>query len=59
MNVARALSTTFARGLDLLAGTDNYLDLTSFGRREDWEEPPGRSDSTFLAWVCHHDKYDE
>jgi len=49
--------STYTRGLDLLAGTYNYLDLTSLGRQEDWEEPPGRSDSPFLAWVRHHDKY--
>ena len=48
----------YARGTDLLAGTYNYLDLTLFGRQEDWEEPPGRSDSAFLAWVRHHDNYD-
>jgi hypothetical protein len=46
-----------ARGADLLVGTYNYLDLTPLGRQEDWEEPPGRSDSPFLAWVRRHDKY--
>ena len=49
--------STYARGADLLAGTYNYLDLTALGRQEDWEEPPGRSDSPFLAWVRHHDRY--
>jgi predicted dithiol-disulfide oxidoreductase (DUF899 family) len=49
--------STYARGLDLLLGTYNYLDLTPLGRQEDWEEPPGRSDSPFLAWVRHHDRY--
>jgi predicted dithiol-disulfide oxidoreductase (DUF899 family) len=42
---------------ELLVGTYNYLDLTPLGRKEDWEEPSGRSDSPFLAWVRHHDKY--
>jgi predicted dithiol-disulfide oxidoreductase (DUF899 family) len=51
--------STYARGTDLLVGTYNYLDLTPLGRQEDWEEPPGRSDSSFLAWVRHHDKYGE
>jgi predicted dithiol-disulfide oxidoreductase (DUF899 family) len=51
--------STYARGTDLLVGTYNYLDLTPLGRQEDWEEPPGRSDSPFLAWVRHHDRYDE
>ena len=50
--------STYARGLDLLAGTYNYLDLTPLGRQEDWEEPPGRSDGPFMHWVRHHDKYD-
>jgi predicted dithiol-disulfide oxidoreductase (DUF899 family) len=50
--------STYARGLDLLAGTYNYLDLTPLGRQEDWEEPPGRSDGPFMHWIRHHDKYD-
>lgn len=49
--------STYARGADLLVGTYNYLDLTPLGRQEDWEEPPGRSDSPFLAWVRYHDRY--
>ncbi len=49
--------STYARGTDLLVGTNNYLDLTLLGRQEDWEEPPGRSNSPFLAWVRHHDTY--
>jgi predicted dithiol-disulfide oxidoreductase (DUF899 family) len=49
--------STYARGLDLLAGTYNYLDLTPLGRQEDWEEPPGRSDGVFMHWIRHHDKY--
>jgi predicted dithiol-disulfide oxidoreductase (DUF899 family) len=51
--------STYTRGLDLLAGTYNYLDLTPLGRQEDWEEPPGRSDGPFMHWVRHHDKYGE
>ena len=50
--------STYARGTDLLAGTYNCLDLTPLGRQEDWEDPPGRSDSPFLAWVRYHDRYD-
>ncbi len=49
--------STYARGTDLLAGTYNYLDLTALGRQEDWEEPRGRNNSAFLAWVRHHDQY--
>ncbi len=51
--------STYARATDLLVGTYNYLDLTPLGRQEDWEEPPGRSDSPFLAWVRRHDEYDD
>ena len=51
--------STYARGTDLIVGTYNYLDLTSLGRQEDWEEPPERSNSPFLAWVRHHDRYAE
>jgi predicted dithiol-disulfide oxidoreductase (DUF899 family) len=51
--------STYARGTDQLVGTYAYLDLTWLGRQEDWEEPEGRSDGPFLAWVRHHDRYDE
>jgi len=51
--------STYARGTDLLVGTYNYLDLTPLGRQENWEEPPGRSNSPFLAWVRHHDRYED
>ena len=51
--------STYARGTDLLDGTYNYLDLTPLGRQEDWEDPPGRSNSPFLAWVRHHDRYED
>lgn len=50
--------STYARGADLLLGTYNYLDLTALGRQEDWEEPPGRSDGPFMAWLRRHDRYD-
>jgi predicted dithiol-disulfide oxidoreductase (DUF899 family) len=49
--------STYARGTDPLVGTYAYLDLTPLGRQEDWEQPLGRSDSPFLAWVRHHDRY--
>jgi predicted dithiol-disulfide oxidoreductase (DUF899 family) len=51
--------STYARGTDLLAGTYVYLDLTPFGRQEDWEQPPGRSDGPFMHWVRHHDRYED
>jgi predicted dithiol-disulfide oxidoreductase (DUF899 family) len=42
--------STYARGLDILIGAYNYLDLTPLGRQEA-ELPYG------MAWVKHHDKY--
>lgn len=41
--------STYQRGLDLLLGTYNYLDLTPLGRQEDQEG--------IMAWVRHHDRY--
>ena len=43
--------STYARGLDILVGTYNFLDLVPKGRDED-----GLAHS--MAWVRHHDKYD-
>ena len=43
--------SSYARGLDHLIGTYNYLDLVPKGRDED--------DLEFsMAWVRHHDRYD-
>ena len=44
--------SAYARGLDLLVGTYNYLDLVPKGRDE--AELPWS-----MAWVRHHDKYDD
>ena len=49
--------SAYARGCDLLLGSYNWLDLTALGRQEDWEQPRGRSNSPFMAWLRHHDKY--
>ncbi len=43
--------STYARGLDILVGAYNFLDLVPKGRDED-----GLKFS--MAWVRHHDKYD-
>ena len=43
--------STYARGLDILVGTYNFLDLAPKGRDED-----GLAHT--MAWVRHHDKYD-
>jgi predicted dithiol-disulfide oxidoreductase (DUF899 family) len=42
--------SSFARGLDILVGTYNFLDLAPKGRDED-----GLAFS--MAWVRHHDRY--
>jgi hypothetical protein len=41
--------STYARGMDHLAGTYPLLDLTALGRQEDWEEPQDR-DETVKSW---------
>jgi predicted dithiol-disulfide oxidoreductase (DUF899 family) len=48
----------FERGIDLLNGTYNWLDLTARGRQEDWEQPPGRGDDPAQSWVRRHDEYE-
>ncbi len=42
--------STYSRGLDLLIGAYNLLDLVPKGRDEDPEAP--------MKWVRHHDRYD-
>ena len=43
--------STYARGLDILVGAYNFLDLAPKGRDED-------SLAFTMAWVRHHDRYD-
>jgi predicted dithiol-disulfide oxidoreductase (DUF899 family) len=43
--------STYGRGLDLLVGAYNYLDLVPKGRDED-------ALAFTMEWVRHHDKYD-
>jgi predicted dithiol-disulfide oxidoreductase (DUF899 family) len=47
----------FQRGIDLLNGTYNWLDLTALGRQEAWEQPAGRGDLA-LGWVRRNDEYE-
>jgi predicted dithiol-disulfide oxidoreductase (DUF899 family) len=44
--------STYARGLDILIGAYNWLDLAPKGRDEDGLKHG-------MAWVRHHDKYGE
>jgi predicted dithiol-disulfide oxidoreductase (DUF899 family) len=41
--------STYARGMDYLAGTYPLMDLTALGRQEDWEEPKDRNE-TVKSW---------
>ena len=44
--------STYARGLDILIGAYNFLDLVPKGRDED-------ALPFTMAWVRHHDRYDD
>ena len=44
--------SSYARGLDILVGTYNFLDLVPKGRDEDGL-------ALTMAWVRHHDRYAE
>ena len=44
--------STYARGLDILVGTYNFLDMAPKGRDEE-----GLAHT--MAWVRHHDKYEQ
>lgn len=50
--------SAYARGLDALVNTNNFLDLTPFGRGEGWDGMPDL-DGRGLAWLRHHDRYDD
>ena len=41
--------STYERGLDMLLGAYNYLDLT----------PLGRNESSGMSWMCLHDEYED
>ena len=52
--------SAYARGVELVGGTYNYLDMTPFGRQEDWEDSPlGWPQSPTQGWIRHHDRYGE
>jgi predicted dithiol-disulfide oxidoreductase (DUF899 family) len=50
--------STYGRGVDLLMGTYNYLDLTPLGRGEGWGGMPDLDDKG-RSWLRHHDRYGE
>jgi predicted dithiol-disulfide oxidoreductase (DUF899 family) len=46
------------RGLEALGSNWTFLDLTPFGRQEEWEDsPPGRPRSAPYQWWRRHDEY--
>lgn len=45
--------STYARGLDILLPTYNFLDLTAKGRDEEGIKPYA------MSWVRHHDRYSD
>ena len=52
--------SSYARGLEPLLTTLHLLDLTAYGRQEDWEDSPEGWPQTSIkadGWVRHHDKY--
>jgi len=51
--------SAYERGCELLIGTLNYLDLTPFGRQEDWEKPDGRGNDKPGGWWQLHDEYEK
>jgi predicted dithiol-disulfide oxidoreductase (DUF899 family) len=51
--------TTTGRGVEALGSVWTFLDLTPFGRQEEWEDtPPGRPQSPPYQWWRLHDQYE-
>lgn len=52
--------STGGRGVESLASVWSFLDITPFGRQEDWEDTPGgRPQSKPYGWWKLHDEYDD
>jgi predicted dithiol-disulfide oxidoreductase (DUF899 family) len=48
------------RGVEELGSNWSFLDLTPYGRQEEWEvSPPGWPQGPKFSWWRHHDRYDE
>jgi predicted dithiol-disulfide oxidoreductase (DUF899 family) len=49
---------TTGRGVEALGSVWTFLDLTPFGRQEEWEDtPPGRPQTPPYTWWRAHDEY--
>jgi predicted dithiol-disulfide oxidoreductase (DUF899 family) len=52
--------STTGRGVEALGSVWTFLDLTPFGRQEEWEETPaGRPQTPPYGWWRRHDEYDQ
>jgi predicted dithiol-disulfide oxidoreductase (DUF899 family) len=50
---------TTSRGVEALGSVWTFLDLTPFGRQEEWEDtPPGRPQTPPYSWWRLHDEYE-
>jgi predicted dithiol-disulfide oxidoreductase (DUF899 family) len=50
---------TRGRGVEALGSVWTFLDLTPFGRQEEWEDtPPGRPQGPKYQWWRLHDQYE-
>ena len=50
---------TRGRGVEALGSVWSFLDLTPFGRQEEWEDtPPGRPQGPAYQWWDYHDRYE-
>jgi predicted dithiol-disulfide oxidoreductase (DUF899 family) len=50
---------TTSRGVEALGSVWTFLDLTPFGRQEEWEDtPPGRPQTPAYRWWRLHDSYE-
>lgn len=50
--------SSYARGGEILLNTYHWLDLTPYGRQEDWEDSPeGWPQTPTYEWWRHHDRY--
>jgi predicted dithiol-disulfide oxidoreductase (DUF899 family) len=50
---------TSSRGVEALGSVWTFLDLTPFGRQEEWEDtPPGRPQTPPYSWWRLHDEYE-
>jgi predicted dithiol-disulfide oxidoreductase (DUF899 family) len=50
---------TTSRGVEALGSVWTFLDLTPFGRQEEWEDtPPGRPQTPPYTWWRAHDAYE-